>query len=271
MNVTASTWGTHRREIASRTVVTVVLIALFAALIAATPNYDWTWRKIWGPRGYGDLFWKGLVTTAWISALSLVLGLALGFAGGLSRVSRRPWVHQIGTVYVEAIRGTPLLVQIFVGYYCVWPALKGALQRIGLLTSLADPVLESVIVGVIVLGVFAGAYVTEIVRAAIESIDRGQWEAGLAQGMTRRQILRHVVIPQALRRMVPPMTGQFVSLVKDSSLLSIIGVTELTKQASQVQSNSYKQMEVYLPLALLYLLITFPLSRLASRLERRLA
>lgn len=269
MFATTSTYRT-RGELGVRTLVTLAVFAAFAGLIALAP-YTWDWRKIWDASGYRSLFLAGLRVTALVSVGSLVLALLLGFLGGLARVSRKVWLHQLGTVYVEVIRGTPLLVQIFVGYYCVWPAAKYGLQQLGLLGGLSNIDVESAIVGVAVLGVFGGAYVTEIVRGAIESIDRGQWEAALSQGMTRFQVLRHVVIPQALRRMVPPLTGQFVSLVKDSSLLSIIAVAELTKQASYVASSSYKTMEVYLPLAGFYLVICFPLSRLSQWLERRLA
>jgi polar amino acid transport system permease protein len=147
-------------------------------------------------------------------------------------------------------------VQIFLAVYCVGYALG---------------IDDATVVGVLTLGGFAGAYVTEIVRGAVESIDPGQAEAALSQGMSRGQAMRHVLLPQALRRMVPPMTGEFVSLVKDSSLLSVIGVLEVTKRANEAQSVTLRTFEIYLPLALMYLAITFPLSRLARRLERRLS
>jgi polar amino acid transport system permease protein len=188
----------------------------------------------------------------------------------LARLSRRPALQQAGVTYVEIVRGTPLLVQVLVAYYAVAPALRDLLRSAGAPSALSAPFDDPVFVGVVTLGVFAGAYVTEIVRAAVESVDRGQTEAALSQGMTHGQVLRLVLLPQALRRMIPPLTGELVSLVKDSSLLSVIAVSELLKRSSEVQSTTYKTSEVLLPLALLYLCITFPLSRLARRLELRL-
>src|SRR5205814_5360986 len=116
---------------------------------------------------------------------------------------------------------------------------------------------DPLLVGRAPLGVFAGAYVTGIVRSAIESVDPGQMEAALSQGMSRGQALRHVILPQVLRRMLPPLTGEFVSLVKDSSLLSVVGVLEISKRAREAQTDTYRTFEVFLPLALMYLVITF--------------
>lgn len=253
-----------------RLAVTVGLLGGFLALIALGTRYRWEWGRVWVEGGYGRYILGGLLTTAWISLLGMLLALVFGFAGGLSRLSRRPALQQAGATYVEVVRGTPLLVQVLVAYYCVAPALRDALRGLGAPPALSLLFDDAVFVGVIALGVFAGAYVTEIVRAAVESVDRGQTEAALSQGMTHGQVLRLVLLPQALRRMVPPLTGELVSLVKDSSLLSIIAVSELSKRSSEVQSATYKTNEVLLPLALLYLCITFPLSRLARRLELRL-
>jgi polar amino acid transport system permease protein len=123
-------------------------------------------------------------------------------------------------------------------------------------------------IGTATLGFFAGAYISEMVRAGVESVDRGQWETALSTGLTHRQTLIHVILPQTARRLVPPITGQFVSCIKDSSLLSVISVRELTKAAEMINATTYKTFEAYLPLALLYLLLTWPLSRLTRRLER---
>jgi polar amino acid transport system permease protein len=125
--------------------------------------------------------------------------------------------------------------------------------------------------GMITLAFFAGAYITEMVRAGIESIDPGQWEAARSTGLNHGQALRHVIFPQAVRRIIPPVTGQFVSLIKDSSLLSIIAVRELTKGAEIVNAATYKTFEAYLPLALFYLVLTYPLSALTYRLEKRIS
>ena len=259
----ATTWsrrGTSKGEGVVRAGVTVAVIGALVLLLAAAPGYRWEWNRLWGFRG---LLLSGLLTTAWIAAAGLVLGLVFGFLGGLARLSRNTVVNQLGAIYVEVFRGTPFLVQILIAFFCVSFALATALESIGAPAGLVGLAQDRVLVGVLALGVFAGAYVTEIFRAAVQSIDRGQTEAALSQGMTRFQVLRLVLVPQALRRMVPPLAGELVGLVKDSSLLYVIGVTELTKAAYDVYSTTRKTYEPFLALALLYLLITFPLSRLA--------
>ncbi|RME76195.1 MAG: amino acid ABC transporter permease [Planctomycetota bacterium] len=214
-------------------------------------EYRWDWARAWS---YRERFAIGLWTTLWLSAGSMLVGLTLGVGGCLLRLSRFDPLRFLGLLYVELVRGTPLLVQLLIAYYCVAPQI-----------GIDRPPL----VGMATLGLFAGAYVTEILRAGIESVERGQSEAALALGLSRWQTLRFVIAPQALRRVIPPLAGQFVSLVKDSSLLSIIAVAELTKVAELFAASSLKVFEAYLPLAALYLAITFPLSRLSAWLERR--
>src|SRR5262245_35013740 len=262
MTSTRSTFpaSSRRRETSVRTAVTVAVLGLLVVFLALMgPDNGWEWSRVWGTStepGWRWIFARGLLTTIGISVGALLVSILFGFAGGLARISRRPWLSQLATIYVEVVRGTPLLVQLFIAVYCV-----------GYSLHLED----RLVVGTATLGVFAGAYVTEIVRSAVESVDPGQLEAALSQGMTRGQALRHVVLPQVLRRMLPPMTGEFVSLVKDSSLLSVIGVLEISKRAREAQTDTYRTFEVFLPLALMYLAITFPLSRWARRLELRTA
>jgi polar amino acid transport system permease protein len=250
-----------RSERRQRGLVTAAVLGGIVLFLGLTgPQNGWEWHRVWGDAdrpGYRWLFLGALGTTLLVSAGALAVALVLGFAGGLARLSPRPWLNQLGALYVEIVRGTPLLVQIFIAVYCIGFAL--GISR------------ETTLLGVLTLGTFAGAYVTEIVRGAIESVDPGQTEAALSQGMTRGQVLRRVLLPQALRRMLPPLTGEFVSLVKDSSLLSVIGVLELTKRANEANSVVLRPFEIYFPLALLYLAVTFPLSRLARWLEGRQA
>jgi polar amino acid transport system permease protein len=240
-------------------------------LAAPRAFYTFDWAAVWRDGDYASYMLGGLLVTVAVSLGSLVLALVCGVLGGVARLSRHWFWHQLGTIYVELIRGTPLLVQIVVAYYCFGTALRSLLEGAGAPAGLVRASQDPIVIGILTLGVFAGAYVAEIVRAAILSIDPGQTEAALSQGMTRRQAFRWILFPQALRRMIPPLTGQFVSLVKDSSLLSVIAVPELMKRASEVHSSSYATFEVYLPLAGLYLLVCFPLSHLARRLELRLA
>jgi polar amino acid transport system permease protein len=255
--------GSRRKEASVRALVTVAVVGGLAAFLATTgPDNGWDWGRVWGrfgdarEPGWPYVFVGALGITLLASGGALLVSLVLGFAGGLARLSRRTWLNQLGVLYVEIVRGTPLLVQLFIAVYCVGYAL-GAQDKL--------------LVGTLTLGIFAGAYVTEIVRSSVESVDPGQIEAALSQGMSRRQAMRHVLLPQALRRMLPPMTGELVSLVKDSSLLGVVGVLEISKRAREATADTQRTFEIYLPLALLYLAITFPLSRLARRLELSVA
>lgn len=245
------------RERIVRVAVVAAALALIAAAALSVPGGA-DYAKAWDRRA---LFASGLVTTLLISHGALALGLLLGGAAGLARSSRSAWADQAAVTYVEIVRGTPFLVQLYILYFCVARAAR-------LQDALGSA--EAAIVGAVGLGIFAGAYVAEIVRAAIESVDRGQWEAARSLGLSHGQTLRRVILPQCLRRMVPPLTGEAVSLVKESSLLSVIGVAEVTFHAKNLASASYDTFAAYLPLAALYLAVTLPLSWLSRRLEARL-
>ena len=197
----------------------------------------------------------GLWMTLKISALALVFALALGLVAGLGRVSRNPAVFNLATTYVELIRGTPLLVQIFIFYFFIGTVLQ----------------LSAFAAGVAALAVFTGAYVAEIVRAGIEAVPRGQGEAARSLGMSAWQSMRHVILPQALRRTLPPLAGQFINLIKDSSLVSVIAITDLSKAGREVVSSTFSAFEVWFTVAALYLVLTGSLSLLVRRLEKRLA
>lgn len=228
------------------------VLLLFFYLLLSRMEYSWNWRVTWE---YRQLFIQGFYYTAGISFGAIGLGFLLGLAGGLARVSGSVFAREVSRIYVELFRGTPLLIQIYIFYFCIAPAI-----------GYDNPP----VIGTIALAAFSGAYITEIVRAGIESIGRGQMEAALSVGLTNRQAMRYVILPQAFRRIIPPVTGQFVSLIKDSSLLSVIAVRELTKAAEMVNATTYKTFEAYLPLALIYLVLTYPLSSLTRRLEKRM-
>ncbi|AGA75804.1 amino acid ABC transporter permease [Pseudomonas plecoglossicida] len=202
----------------------------------------------------GPLAW-GLWTTLWISVVSGALGLLIGLFAGLCRLSSNPTLRDLSTVYVELVRGTPLLVQIFIFYFFIGTVLN----------------LSREFAGVAALALFTGAYVAEIVRAGVQSIAKGQNEAARSLGLNAGQSMRHVILPQAFKRVLPPLAGQFISLVKDTSLVSVIAITELTKSGREAITTSFSTFEIWFCVAGLYLLINLPLSHLASRLERRLA
>lgn len=252
-----------------RLAVSAVLVGGLLAALLLPSGRRFAWERVWGDGEAVRYLLGGFAATAWISLAGGALGLLLGLAAGLGRLSRSAVRHQAATLYVEVVRGTPFLVQVMVAYYCIGPALRDLCRALGApgLGAVFD---DAVAVGVVALGVCSGAYVAEIVRAAVESVDRGQTEAALAQGMTWGQVLRLVLLPQALRRMLPPLTGELVTLIKDSSILSVIAVSELAKRSSEVSSRTYLTWEVLLPMALLYLALTVPLSHVARRLEARL-
>ena len=202
----------------------------------------------------GPIAW-GLWTTLWLSVVCGVFGLLVGLVAGLCRLSANPTLRHLSTVYVELVRGTPLLVQIFIFYFFIGTVLN----------------LSREFAGVAALALFTGAYVAEIVRAGVQSIARGQGEAARSLGLSAGQSMRHVILPQAFKRVLPPLAGQFISLVKDTSLVSVIAITELTKSGREAITTSFSTFEIWFCVAGLYLLINLPLSHFASRLERRLA
>jgi polar amino acid transport system permease protein len=185
--------------------------------------------------------------------------------GGLARVSSNPALKWSAITYVEFIRGSPLLVQIYIWYFVLGTMFNKLLGAYGF-TKLPD-----LWYGVAALAFFAGAYVTEIVRAGIQSIHRGQIEASRSLGMSYGQSMRYVILPQAMRRILPPLAGQFISLIKDSSLLGIIAIRELTKATREVVTSSLQSFELYFTCAVLYLVLTFTLSMFVQYMERRLA
>ncbi len=197
----------------------------------------------------------GLWVTLWISAIASVIGLVIGVITGLCRVSQNLTLRQLSITYIEIIRGTPLLVQLFIFYFFL-----GTVLDIGRIPS-----------GIGALAVFAGAYVAEIIRAGIQSIPKGQMEASRSLGMNVPQAMTYIILPQAFKRTLPPLAGQFISLIKDSSLVSVIAITDLTKSGREVITSTFAVFEIWFVVAFLYLILTFSLSQVVAWVERRLA
>lgn len=212
-----------------------------------TVGFTETWRL--GP------LMQGLWTTLWLSAISSVFALLLGLVTGLARVSKNITLRGLAIVYVECIRGTPLLVQIFIAYF--------------FLGTVFD--LSRNVCGIGALALFAGAYVAEIVRAGVQSIPKGQMEASRSLGMTAFQTMKDIILPQAFKKILPPLSGQFISLIKDSSLVSVIAITDLTKSGREIITSTFATFEVWIVVAAMYLLVTSVLSQLVFYMERRLA
>ena len=204
---------------------------------------------------YHSMYLQGWLTTIWISVISLVLSTVIGLFFALARRSRLLPLRYFSSIYIELVRGTPLLVQILIFFYVIAPAFQ---------------VENRYVVGILVLCFFEGAYIAEIIRAGIEAVGQAQFESARAVGFTRAQTYRYVIFPQALRQSLPPMAGQFVSLIKDSSLLSIIAINEFTQNAKQVNSYTFSTLESYIPLAIGYLILTLPISLWSRWLEKRM-
>ena len=200
---------------------------------------------------------RGLKLTVEITVGGLFFGFFLGSAAGLMKISRNAAVRLLVGAYIESIRGTPMLVQAMFLYYGV-PLAIGV--RIAPVTA-----------GIIIIAVNSGAYIAEIVRGAVQSINPGQMEAGRSIGLTHSQAMFHVIWPQALKRMIPPLGNQFIISLKDTSLLMVIGVGELARQGQEIISSNYKAFEVWLTVALIYLVLTLLLTRLLRMVEKRLA
>lgn len=235
--------------------VFLALVILVAAvwLSLLSLNYNWGWGAVWGYRV--ELFW-GWVLTLEISAVALVVSVVVGFVLALGQRSYFLPLRYFAKVLVEVVRCTPLLVLILVIWYGF-----GGVFRIGNEWRFTA--------GVLILALFEGAYISEIIRAGIESVGKSQIESARAIGLTRGQTYRFVIVPQAFRQTLPPLVGQLVSLIKDSSLLSLISIAELTQAAQQVNTLTVSTLETYLPLALGYLVLTIPISLYARWLERR--
>jgi polar amino acid transport system permease protein len=234
----------------AHTVVVSLLIGGIA-LAFARVGYAWNWAGVWE---YRAKFVQGWLATVALSLVALVASIAIGAAVALMLRSRHTLVEACGRTYVEVIRGTPLLVQLLIGFYVVASAV-GLENRY--------------VVGTLVLALFSGAYMAEIFRGGLDAIPAAQIDSARAIGLTPTQTLRLVVLPQAVRIVLPAVAGQLVSLVKDSSLLSVIAISEFTLAAQEVNSFTYSALESYLPLAAGYLALTLPLSALSRWLERR--
>lgn len=208
---------------------------------------------------------QGMWITLKVSLYAIIFGVVIGLVGGIMRISTNPAAKWAAITYVELIRGSPLLVQIFIWYFVLATLINQLLLKYGI------PEISALWYGVAALAFFAGAYVTEIVRAGIQSIHRGQIEASRSLGMTAAQCMGYVILPQAIRRILPPLAGQFITLIKDSSLLGIIAIRELTKATREGITTSLQPYEFWFTCALLYLILTFTLSMFVQWLERRTA
>ena len=214
------------------------------------------------------LLWGALLTLG-LTIVAVFNGIIIGTLAGIGRVIKNKIANIISGIYVDFIRGTPLLVQIFMFHFGLPPILGtlGKMLGMGDGSSVYVPALVSAI---FTLSINSGAYIAEIVRAGIQSIDRGQMEAGRSLGLTYRQALRHIILPQAFKRIIPPLGNEFIAMLKDSSLVSVIALEELVRTGQLLQGRFYRSTEVWFAVAIVFLCLTLPFTRLVAMLERRM-
>lgn len=210
-----------------------------------------------------QIAYSGISVTLQITIFAVLIGVTLGFFVALGKMSRFKIVKIIFSVYVEALRGTPLVVQALIMYAGV-PML---LQAKGIQFKWDDPIIASIIV----CGINSSAYVSEIIRAGLQAIDKGQMEAARSLGMSHFQAMRFIIVPQAFRIVLPALANEFIALLKETSVLSLISIVEVTRRSMLWAASTFEAWPAYLGTAFVYLSITIPLSRLVAYMERRMA
>lgn len=220
-------------------------------------GFDFSFLKIYYP-----YFINGTVYTIILAFFTVLLGTVIGTVFGLLKLSKNPILRFIASAYIEFIRGTPLLVQIYIIFY-------------GISIEIPDSVILGIdmsrfIPGIIALSINSGAYVAEIIRAGIQAVDKGQMEASRSLGFTHTMSMRYIILPQAIRNILPALGNEFVVVIKESSIVMIIGIAELMYSANIVRGAIFKPFEPLLLAALIYFILTFSLSKLLGVAERRM-
>ena len=281
------------------TIVDLVLGALLIAFglyisykVAVGLSYRWNWSAIpqyffrYDPRTGNwlpNVLVEGFLTTIRLSVWATLLATLIGVVMGLFRVSQSLFKRLLGGTYVELTRNLPPLVLIFIFYFFVsnqiLPVLgveefirtRGAKTQALMTFLFAQPSLFSAFISALItLSIFEGAYITEIVRAGIQSIEKGQWEAADALGLSRWQRMRLVILPQAIQHILPPLAGQFISTIKDSAIVSVISIQELTFQGMELMATTYLTFEIWITITGMYLILTLACSLTLAKLENTL-
>lgn len=254
-------------------------------------EYNWSWSFIpsylvrWDEeerRWAANIILKGLNATLRLAVWSMLIAAVIGVVMGVMRTSARLLPRLISRTYVELVRNVPPLVFIFIFYFFISGQIMPLLGVSEFVASLSPAeqqwlgwlfgppeLFENVLSGIICLALFEGAYITEIVRAGLQAVAKSQYEAGLSIGLGRLQLLRYIVLPQAMQKVIPPLANQFITLIKDSSIVSLISVQELTFVGTEVAVSTSRVFETWITVAALYFVICYTLSRLFARWERR--
>jgi polar amino acid transport system permease protein len=281
----------HGRKLTALDYALLALVAGCAGYVAwrvhAQGGRAWEWgvlgQYLLREDGRPGLLLEGLFTTVRLTCWSALIALFLGAWAGLARTSPSLYLRLVGGTYVELCRNLPPLVLIFLCYFFLADQIAPSIGLQDSLRTSPDGVriiakvlfgrldqVDAFVTAAFTLGLYEGAYVAEIVRGGIKSVDAGQWEAGRAQGFTRFGLMAWIIMPQAVRNMIPPLAGQIISTIKDSAIVSVISIQELTFQGMQLMATTYLTMEVWTCVALLYFALTFSCSMGAARLEHRL-
>lgn len=199
---------------------------------------------------------QGVKYTIFISVAGIVIGLLIGIVIGFGRLSKNKLIYSLSSIYVQVLRGTPIMIQALYIYFAI--------------PMMFNTEINPIVAGVTAIAINAGAYIAEIVRGAVASIDKGQVEAGRSLGLTQLQTMYRIVWPQAFKRMIPPLGNQFIISLKDTSLLTVIGVGELTRQGTIVVATNFRAVEIYTMVAILYLVMTLSISFILKRVEKRM-
>lgn len=273
-------------------IILVLIVLFFAYRIKVGLVYNWSWEKIpqfifrfdtESNQWMSGILMTGFYATIRLSIWGSILATIFGVIMGMARTSRILFFKWIATTYVETMRNLPPLVIIFIAYFFVgdqllaplgiddWAETLSPASQNTLAVLFARPgYLTSFFAALMTLAIFEGAYITEIVRAGIESIGKGQWEASKALGMTWYQQMRYIILPRTFQRIMPPMAGQFISLIKDSSIVSVISIQELCFQGIELMTSTLYTIEIWTVVTLMYLTLTMPCSFVVERLEIRL-
>ncbi|MCF8108847.1 MAG: amino acid ABC transporter permease [Desulfohalobiaceae bacterium] len=267
----------------------LAILAYYLYQINVGLGYEWGWEKI--PQFFfrydaeqekwvSNIIMRGVYNTLRLSFWGILLASLFGTLMGICRSSRRLFLRLTSGTYVELMRNIPPLVIIYIVYFFIGDQILPGLRLSDALEQappflqelvvffLAEPhLLTSFLAAILTISIFEGAYITEIVRSGIQSIDPGQLEAASALGMSKAQQLRHIILPQAFQRILPPLAGQFIALIKDSSIVSVISIPELTFQGTELMAGTLLTMEIWITITALYLAMTLPCSLITERLE----
>lgn len=274
-------------------IIVFAMIAYFVYRLNVGLNYKWNWGKIpqflfrydtESGKWVSNILMYGLYNTLRLSVWGIILAAIFGTIMGICRSGKILFFNLISGTYVESMRNLPPLVIIYIVYFFIGGQVMPGIGLGSFLEARSETVqgfiefcfakpryITAFFSALLTLAIFEGAYITEIVRAGIQSIRKGQWEASYALGLSWWQQMRYIILPQAYQRILPPLAGQFISLIKDSSIVSVISIQELTFQGTELMASTFFTMEIWITITIMYLMLTLPCSLLVERVEKYMA